>query len=865
MTIDIDVLSSLFEMSNIMEGVSVKKVKDLGGELGLVKHFKSDINTGIDSNETIVNLRQLYGENNPIEKELTSVWEMIMECFGDTMLQILLVASLVSTGIGIYKDGIATGWTEGATIFMAVFLIVSITVGNNYIKERQFQKLQQKIDENKVQVIRNSKVEQIDGQQLVVGDILFFNLGDMLPVDGLMVSGSEVKIDESSMTGETAQIRKLPLSEIDELAKKDRGLVQKVTPFLISGTKVVDGTGTMLVLAVGENTSAGKLKLLLDQDNPPTPLQQKLEGLAEDIGKVGTIVAVLTFFALSINWSIMCFIGRAEFLTIDTLQFAIQAFMIGVTIIVVAVPEGLPLAVTIALAYSVNKMKDENCLVKNLASCEIMGGANTICSDKTGTLTQNQMTVSALFIDNDMFYNQTIYEKKDSISRQMQELLAESISYNSTAYPKKNDSGKFIQTGNKTECALLELADKFGFSIQFYRPTDKILKQLPFNSRRKKMTTAIYYRQMLRIHVKGAPEIILNNCTKMLSKGQEFILDSTKKQQILTNVIEKFSSKSLRTIAIAYKDTQYKGSQNSLKEIAYNLSEEELDKDLVLLAIAGIKDPIRKDVSASIQQCNRSGIQVRMITGDNKQTATAIAKECGILPQQNVSEYEIMEGKEFRDSVGGLVAIVEDGKKVLKVANQEMFNKISRKLKVLSRATPEDKFLLVTGLIDQGNIVAVTGDGTNDAPALRKSDVGFAMGEAGSDVAKEAADIILIDDNFSSIITAVKWGRNIYDSIRKFIQFQLTVNIVALFMAFLGAVVLNKSPLNSIQMLWVNLIMDTFASLALATEPPSLIVLDRPPYSRKQPIVSATMYRTIFGQSFYQIFILIFVLIFVPI
>ncbi|CAD8083816.1 unnamed protein product [Paramecium primaurelia] len=876
--IDIEFLSNLFEMNNIMEGKSIKKLIEIGGDQGLLTAFQSNVNNGVDSNENVLRLRQLYGENLPVERELSSIFSMIIECFGDTMLQILLIAALVSTGIGIYKEGIETGWSEGATIFFAVFLIVSITVGNNYVKERQFQKLYHKLDESKQQVIRNSKVQQIDSKELVVGDILFFNIGDLLQVDGLMVSGSEVKMDESTVTGESDSIRKLPYNEITEYLMMKSSQSQQMknsnqlkkqlknaSPFMISGTKVMDGTGTMLVLTVGQNTCAGKTKLLLDQETPPTPLQQKLEGLAEDIGKFGTFVAIITFFALSIHQLILGFMGYNKILSVETLQFVIQSFMIGVTIIVVAVPEGLPLAVTIALAYSVNKMKDENNLVKNLASCETMGGANTICSDKTGTLTQNKMTVTGLWIENDIFMNQAIYDKKDAqIPKQMQELLAESVTFNSTAYPTKTDTGNFIQTGNKTECALLELTDKFGYSISLYRPTDKIVKVLPFSSRRKKMATVIYYKGFLRVFVKGASEIILNQSTKLIAKGQEHFLDENKKKQIKQDVIDRFASRSLRTIAIAYKDTNYKGTQHQLKELAFNLTEEELEKDLVLIAIAGIKDPIRKDVPNSIKACNKAGIQVRMLTGDNTLTAIAIAKESGILSSAQPKEYECMEGKDFRESIGGLVTSQVDGKKVLRIANQEIFNKISKQLKVLARATPEDKFMLVTGLIDQGNIVAVTGDGTNDAPALKKADVGFAMGESGSDVAKDAADIILVDDNFSSIITAIKWGRNIYDCIRKFIQFQLTVNIVALFMAFLGAVILNQSPLNTIQMLWVNLIMDTFASLALATEPPSAALLDRQPYKRTQPIVSAYMYRTICCQSLYQLAVLNCILFLYP-
>ncbi|CAD8093207.1 unnamed protein product [Paramecium sonneborni] len=869
---NIEELKELFLLNSINDGISFQKVVKLGGDQGLAKQLKSHLLKGIDSEAQVQENRDKFGNNDPVEKEPAKLWELILECFGDTMLQILLVAALVSTIIGIINEGIKTGWTEGATIFLAVFLIVSITAGNNYLKERQFQQLRRKLDDGLIQVVRGGIVE-ISVKEIVVGDILQFGIGDIFPVDGLMIQGSQIKVDESPMTGESDEIKKLPFNEISQqqFSSKDH---HHISPFLISGTRCLDGNGYMLVLQVGQNTIQGQLKQLLNQDNPPTPLQQKLEGVAENIGKLGTLVAILTFIALMGHLLIDVFIDhKHELFTLKSLQLIIEAFMIGVTIIVVAVPEGLPLAVTIALAYSVGKMKDEQNLVKNLASCEIMGGANNICSDKTGTLTQNIMQVTALWIENHIYLNQEI-NITSKISKQSIGIMSESICCNSIANPTKDrDSNRWIQIGNKTECALIELADNFGYKYSNYRLNDRILRQIPFSSKRKKMVTAILnpQNQTIRIFTKGASEIILAQCFRYVSNnGAEVLLDKTKKDDILHNVIENFASQSLRTIAIAYKDLEpqsqaIKGFVNA-KAHVHQINEDEIDKDLTLIAIAGIKDPIRPDVADSIRQCTKSGVKVRMVTGDNIITAQSIALECGILEKNRAQqEFEVIEGKTFRDLVGGLVnGKNEEGNEIKVVKNMQIFSKISREMKVMARASPEDKYLLVTGLIQEGNVVAVTGDGTNDAPALKKADVGFAMGITGSDVAKDAADIILIDDNFSSIITAMKWGRNIYDCIRKFIQFQLTVNLVALFMSFTGAVILKQSPLNAIQMLWVNLIMDTFASLALATEPPSIKVLDRQPYKRTDQIVSPTMYRTIVGASLYQITILIFILFLLP-
>ncbi|CAD8075591.1 unnamed protein product [Paramecium primaurelia] len=877
--LSVEDLTDLFILNKINDGQSMSKVKSFGDDYGLARKINSDIKQGISTEADVQKNRECFGDNTPVEKEPITLCELIMECLEDTMLRILLLAALVSTVIGIINEGLATGWTEGATIFFAIFLIISITAGNNYLKEKQFRQLRRRLDDGKCQVIRGNKVTEIATKEIVVGDILLFNLGDLFVVDGLMIQGSAVKMDESAMTGESDEIKKLPYQEM--LQQKQQLLNQDASrghtsPFLISGTKCLDGTGQMLVLAVGQNTISGQLKKLLIQDNPPTPLQQKLEGVASDIGKLGVIVSIFTFIALMGHLGYDIYLGEIQFKSLRTLQVLVESFMISVTIIVVAVPEGLPLAVTIALAYSVGKMKDEQNLVKNLSSCEIMGGANNICSDKTGTLTQNIMQVTALYVEKNTIKND-VHTIKSKLNKNTIELMCESICYNSNAFPQKDKvTNKWIQIGNKTECALLECADNFNYNFSEYRPSDKILRQIPFNSKRKKMSTAVYNpkTRFIRVYTKGASEIVLNQCIKMVGpNGVEQILDQKAKDQIYNDIIQAFASESLRTIAIAYRDLD-PHSQNSsalgqipqLTTFTQSIQEDDLDKDLVLVAIAGIKDPIRPDVPNSIKQCHASGVTVRMVTGDNIMTATAIAKECGILQSgKQLGQYEVVEGKTFREFVGGLKTIKDkDGNEIKEVGNKQNFKIIARDMKVMARASPEDKYILVTGLIAEGNVIAVTGDGTNDAPALKKADVGFAMGITGSDVAKDAADIILLDDNFSSIITAMKWGRNIYDCIRKFIQFQLTVNLVALFMSFLGAVVLKESPLNTIEMLWVNLIMDTFASLALATEPPNITVLERQPYKREDKIVSPTMNRTIVGGSIYQIAVLCGILFVLP-
>ncbi|CAK74066.1 unnamed protein product (macronuclear) [Paramecium tetraurelia] len=719
---------NLFKLDNIREGASLGLVQQLGGEQGLAKIFQVDLKRGVQDEEQASTLRNRYGANLPIVKELTPLWKLIVECLGDTMLQILIVAAIVSTILGIIEG--EGGWYEGLTIFLAIFLIIGITAGNNYAKERQFAKLQSKLDEGNVQVKRGGSVITISNKDIVVGDVLLFQLGDIFNVDGLYLSGSEVKIDESAMTGESDEMLK---ASLDVCLKDQKGK----SPFLMSGTKVNEGTGVMLVLQVGEKTVQNEMKRLGESDSTPTPLQVKLEAVAETIGKVGVIVAILTFVILLVR----LFIEYAQndeqtfweqFWHLDCLQRILKFFMIGVTIIVVAVPEGLPLAVTITLAFSVNKMKDEQNLVKTLASCEIMGGVNNICSDKTGTLTMNTMQVSSFFGQGSNYKDYQLPQIKE-LQKDYLDLLAASNLYNSNAYPKRGINGKFEQIGNKTECALIEFCDMLGYQLSSYRPSDNILRVIPLNSKRKMMITIVNHNNKIYLFSKGAPEMVLKKCTKFInSNGDEVQLTPQDAKNMLT-IIEDYAGQALRTLGNAYKILNY-----HLEYDFESIPEEYLLNDLTLINIAGIKDPVRPDVPSAIQQCYRSGIIVRMVTGDNINTAKAIARDCKILgPDSDLHEYEAMEGSQFRQLTG---VEVQEVKNLLK------FQEIAVHLKVLARATPEDKFILATGLKQLDNVIAVTGDGTNDAPALRKADVGFAMGITGTDVCKDAADIILLDD-----------------------------------------------------------------------------------------------------------------------
>ncbi|RMC00096.1 hypothetical protein DUI87_23506 [Hirundo rustica rustica] len=790
------------------------------------------------------------------------------------------------------------GWIEGAAILLSVICVVLVTAFNDWSKEKQFRGLQSRIEqEQKFTVVRGGQVIQIPVAEIVVGDIAQVKYGDLLPADGIFIQGNDLKIDESSLTGESDQVRK----SVD----KD--------PMLLSGTHVMEGSGRMLVTAVGVNSQTGIIFTLLgaggeeeekkdkkgkmqdgnmennqnkakqqdgaaamemqplksaeggegdDKDKKKSNmhkkeksvLQGKLTKLAVQIGKAGLVMSAITVIILVLYFAIDTFVvNKKQWLPECApvyVQYFVKFFIIGVTVLVVAVPEGLPLAVTISLAYSVKKMMRDNNLVRHLDACETMGNATAICSDKTGTLTTNRMTVVQAYVG-DVHYKEI--PDPDSIPAKTMELLVNAIAINS-AYttkilPPEKEGGLPRQVGNKTECGLLGFVLDLKQDYEPVRsliPEEKLYKVYTFNSVRKSMSTVIKMPDgSFRMYSKGASEIVLKKCSRILNAaGEPRIFRPRDRDEMVKKVIEPMACDGLRTICVAFRDFP------SSPEPDWD-NENDILSDLTCICVVGIEDPVPE----AIRKCQRAGITVRMVTGDNINTARAIAIKCGIIHPGE--DFLCLEGKEFNRRIRNEKGEIE----------QERIDKIWPKLRVLARSSPTDKHTLVKGIIDstqveQRQVVAVTGDGTNDGPALKKADVGFAMGIAGTDVAKEASDIILTDDNFSSIVKAVMWGRNVYDSISKFLQFQLTVNIVAVIVAFTGACITQDSPLKAVQMLWVNLIMDTFASLALATEPPTEALLLRKPYGRNKPLISRTMMKNILGHAVYQL-TLIFTLLFV--
>ena len=603
---------------------------------------------------------------------------------------------------------------------------------------------------------------------ITVGDILHLEPGDAIPADGVFVSGHGVKCDESSATGESDQMRKTTGQEVWQQMMNGTA-TQKMDPFIISGSKVLEGVGTFVVTSVGPNSTYGKILLSLQTPNDPTPLQVKLGNLANWIGGLGTAAASLLFFVLLFRF-IAHLPGNTASPAAKGSEF-LDILIVAVTVIVVAIPEGLPLAVTLALAFATTRMVKENNLVRVLRSCETMGNATVICSDKTGTLTQNKMTVVAgtlgarqsfnqLVTDDDETESTTLFQVAKELSYAVRDLVVKGMALNSTAFAgEENGQRTFI--GSKTEAAMLQLAhDHLGMDLAEERGNSEIVQLIPFDSGRKCMGVVIREPSTgYRLFVKGAAELMLASASDVVSNASdeqistESLSDMTKDHVL--NTINSYAKRSLRTIGMVYKDFESwppKGAE-TLEEDSSSAKFEDVFNDMVWVGVVGIQDPLRPEVPAAIQRCNKAGVEVKMVTGDNMTTASAIATECGIKTADGIA----MEGPKFRQ-----------------LSDDEM-DEVIPKLQVLARSSPEDKRILVARLKHLGETVAVTGDGTNDGPALKTADVGFSMGIAGTEVAKEASSIILLDDNFKSIVTAISWGRAVNDAVSKFLQVRFTL------------------------------------------------------------------------------------------
>ncbi|KAI3739245.1 hypothetical protein L2E82_29644 [Cichorium intybus] len=709
-----------------------------GGLQGLARKIKVSLRDGVLSSD-ICKRQQIFGFNRFVEKPPRALWMFVWDAFQDLTLIILMVCAVISVGVGIATEGWPKGMYDGLGIILCIALVVVVTAVSDYKQSLQFKDLDKEKKNIIIQVTRDGSRKKVSIYDLVVGDIVHLSIGDQVPADGIFIDGYSLSIDESSLSGESEPVN-----------------IDKKRPFLLSGTKVQDGSGKMLVTSVGMKTEWGRLMVTLSEGgDDETPLQVKLNGVATIIGKIGLGFAILTFLVLTARFMIMKYLRNeiGTWYMSDGLEL-LNYFAIAVTILVVAVPEGLPLAVTLSLAFAMKKLMNDRALVRHLSACETMGSATCICTDKTGTLTTNHMVVTRLWVAGENKDIRTKEKLKSSISEKVLTILLQSVFLNTNSEIVKDDSGKTNIIGSPTETALLEFGLLFQSNYTAESKNVKIIKVEPFNSVKKKMSVLVALPGgKLRAFCKGASEIILSLCDKVLTDDGEIVELSERQRKAITDVINGFACEALRTICLAFRDLDTGSSSDNIPETNYTI-----------IAVVGIKDPVRPGVKEAVKTCLDAGILVRMVTGDNINTAKAIARECGIL--------------------------TADG-------------------------------------------LAIEGP-----------------------VAKENADVVIMDDNFKTIVYVARWGRSVYINIQKFVQFQLTVNVVALMTNFVSACTAGTAPLTAVQLLWVNMIMDTLGALALATEPPHDGLMQRPPIGREVKFITKIMWRNIVGQSVYQLIIL---------
>ena len=929
-----------------------------GGIDNLLQKVQTDKTNGIASKN---GREEHFGSNKVFRKPPPTFCDFIKEAFQDKMIIILIFCSIFEIGISIYYIASKTepdnkDFIDGISIIVAIIVVVSVGSITNYKKEMKFHDLNDiQSGTTKYDVIRYGRPEKVIADDILVGDLVKINYGEILPADMLMIEGNGIKIDESSLTGESNAMTKKPYEKCKE--EMEQGNRNPSSMILLSGTNVIEGAGTAIAIAIGQHSQKGIIRGTIDnaQEDNKTPLEIKLDKIANLIGYFGLGSAVVTLIALVIQMIINYKINH-DFSISDMLSKLLKIAILCVSIIVVAIPEGLPLAVTLSLAFSIKRLMDNNNLVRKMHACETMGGATVICTDKTGTLTLNLMFVTRLITSNERIVinptasvgnigvknskNQSTNpapKKREDHSTIIEneeywDILYTAISLNvdctitKLEKPDHNGDTELFDTKNKTDKGFIEFLYQFRSPIsvkkELYLSNPEFYQISPFDSKKKRMSTYVKNENFptgYRLFTKGGAENAMLYCDRYINKntGQvEYLTEEIK--NFINNEINEMNKKMMRTLYLSYRDIDEKEYENINEPDENNLLIDQ--KNLIFIGIFGLQDSLRPGVQNSVVRCHNAGVRVIMVTGDNLITATAIAKDCNIFPEKidldNLRDKDVeknpseindpekreghieqllavkpyaMTGNAFYSVIGGLFCktcgketnqckcpkseaeaeeLAKKGQPKLPVKkdaikNMENFTKISTNLLVMARSQPIHKYALVLGLKELGNVVAVTGDGTNDAPALSKSDVGFSMND-GTDIAKEASDIILMDNNFSSIVIAMIYGRSIYENLRKFLQFQLTVNFCACILVFLCSCIGNETPLASIQMLWVNLIMDSLGSLALATEPPYDELLERKPTNKTESIINGRMWKHIILQSVFEIAILLVLYLLAP-
>ena len=913
-----------------------------------MEKLKTSLENGIQNSDL---REEEFGLNKIFEEPPTPFLKFLKESLSELMIIILLSAAVIQIIIGLtISNDKKTGWLDGASVLFAVFVVVTVESFTNYQKEKKFYELNNlKNTGTFFKTIRNKNIVDLKAEDLLVGDIILISMGEIMPADLLLIEGNEIKIDESSLTGESKPVTK-DIYE-DCIINEEK---KNISPIILSGTDCIGGNGKAMVIAVGESSTKGKIRRMVDnsKDEKITPLQEKLEVLAKRISTFAICAGVATFMCLTIR---LIFIYISDFKLYRGLRDAahgfhfkkgggkddihihhtqtmdvvhpksylfpriLENFMITTIIITIALPEGLPMAVALTLAFSIKKLMDQNNLVRKMHSCETMGGADYILTDKTGTLTTNELNVVKIVCPSREI-NLTDEKNIEGISigdkireehntyfqnENYWELLRTSLSLNvdchinTLSQPNINGDTEECNSKNKTDNALINFLYRVKSPISEilnnYEKEDK--KQVPFDSIKKRMTTFVKEKNgVYRLYTKGGSENIKNYCKYYID------IETGEKKEITKEILKELEEKIetcnndvLRTIYICYKD---------IEEKDFNNIDEDIDKnDLILLAVFGIRDIIRKGVREAVLKCKEASINVIMVTGDNIQTAHAIAKECNIIDstctlkndneteEDNLSHPPIeINGDMFYEIIGGLIcstcgmssndckcpktnAEAEQLSKKLNIPiqklkndtikNKDNFKKVVSRLRIMARSKPIHKYALVVGLKELNYIVAVTGDGTNDAPALSKSDVGFSMFD-GTDIAKNSSDIILMNNNFSSIVSAIKYGRNIIDNLRKFIQFQLVINLTVCSFIVICSCIGSQTPIKSIQMLWIDLIMDSLATLTLTTEIPHDGLLKRKPTKRNENIITSSMVKHVSLQTLLQFTILMVIYLFGP-
>ncbi|RDA91875.1 hypothetical protein CP533_0362 [Ophiocordyceps camponoti-saundersi (nom. inval.)] len=800
-------------------------------------------------NSRFIDRKRIFGTNQLPRRRHKSFLKLLWVAFNDKLLILLTITASISVAIGIYRSlsaevgNSSIEWVDGTTVVVAIIVIILASAFNDWQQNQKFEKLNERKNQRQVTVVRSAKPQRIWIHELLVGDVLHIEAGDILAVDGILIQAAGLHIDESPVSGESAPVRKTTPSDHNA---SHAGLAD---PFILSGTTVTCGVGRYLVTSVGASSTHGRTLMSLREDVQETPLQAKLGRLGKQLIIFGAVVGGFFFVILFIRY-LANLKQLAGYSPSRKAERFFQIVTISITLVIIAVPEGLALNVTIALAFAAKRMLKDNNLVRLIRSCEIMGNVTSVCSDKTGTLTQNKMKVVAGRIGTEGTFDdrevpgrrgtQGVHSSRlvTSLAGEVKDLVKDSMALNSTAFESDDPiAAASGYLGSSTETALLVFSrDRLGMGpLREERANSSIVTMLPFESTRKWMAVLVRLSHgRYRLLVKGAAEVVFEFCAYVLCDVHDELAAERLSEDERTSfrlTIQGYAENTLRPVATAYRDFDASEVFESDDDDPADVNLEWLASGLVLTGVFGIRDPLREEVTESVRKCQAAGVFVRMVTGDNFLTARAIAAQSGIYTPGGVA----MDGATFRR------------------LSPTQLDAVIPRLQVLARSSPEDKLLLVSHLRAMNETVAVTGDGTNDALALKAADVGLAMGIQGTEVAKEAASIILLDDNFSSIVKALSWGRTVNDSVKKFCQFQFTINITA---SILTVSVLVGLPIFTVvQLLWINLIMDIFASLGLATDLPSSECLHRRPEPRNAPIISVTMWKMILGQSIYQLIV----------